>query len=57
MKEYIVEFEDVVKYRLKIKAENEKDAKRKVSIMCIEEFIDYEIDRNDHTSIKIINEI
>ena len=46
MKEYTVEFEDIVKYRFKVMAKNELDAKRIVSRMEVCEFDDYEIDNN-----------
>ena len=53
MKEYIVEFEDIVKYKFKIKANNEKEAEKIVSNMCIEEFVEYEVDRDEHTPTKV----
>ena len=52
MKEYTVEFEDVVKYRLKVTAEDERDAKGKVARM--ENYQKHEVDRNEHTGTKII---
>lgn len=55
MKEYTVEFEDVVKYKFKIIAEDEQDAKRIVNRMETYEFANYEVDRNEHTPTKIIN--
>lgn len=54
MKEYTVEFEDVVKYRFKVTAEDENEAKRMVSNMETYEFANYEVDRNEHTGTKII---
>lgn len=56
MKEYTVEFEDIVKYRFKVMAENELDAKRIVSTMEVCEFANYEVDRNEHTDIAILND-
>lgn len=56
MKEYTVEFEDVVKYKFKIMAEDEHDAKRIVSRMETYEFANYEVDRNEHTPTKVIND-
>ena len=53
MKEYIVEFKDIVKYKFKIKANNEKEAEKIVSNMCIEEFVEYEVDRDEYTPTKV----
>lgn len=56
MKEYTVEFEDIVKYRFKVMAKNELDAKIIVSRMEVCEFDDYEIDRNEYTPTAVVSD-
>ncbi|MEG1597297.1 MAG: hypothetical protein RR359_03385, partial [Bacilli bacterium] len=50
LKEYVVEFEDVVKYRFKVNAEDELDAKSKIS--CMSSYDEYEVDRREYSSTK-----
>lgn len=51
LKEYVVEFEDVVKYRFKINAEDELDAKSKIG--CIGSYDEYEVDRRGYSSTRV----